>query len=217
MRRREFSRAALLSSATVTLGTLSAQALAQPAAFKEGVDYFRLDRQAPTDAPAGKVDVVEFFGYWCPHCARFEPSFDAWQKKAPAHMAVRRSPVAFRDENVPLQRLYYVLEAMGKVEELHGKVFTAIHGEKQRLGTQDEIAAWIARQGIDKTKFLEYYNSFSVAGKTRRATQIAEAYLVDGVPGLGVAGKYFTSGSLAKSMERALSVVEHLAEVSRKG
>ena len=131
-------------------------------------------------------------------------------------MAVRRVPVAFRDDNVPLQRLYYVLEAMGKVEELHGKVFTALHVERVKLNTQDDIAAWLVKQGVDKAKFLEFYNSFSVAGKARRATQITEAYQVDGVPGLGVAGKYFTSGSLAKSMDRALAVVEHLAQPGRK-
>ncbi len=216
MRRRDFSQAAMLSCATVTLGGVSAQALAQPTAFKEGTDYYKLGRPAPVDAPADKVEVVEFFGYWCPHCARFEPAFDAWMKKAPAHMAVRRVPVAFRDDNVPLQRLYYVLEAMGKVEELHGTVFTALHVERVKLNTQDDIAAWLVKQGVDKTKFLEFYNSFSVAGKARRATQITEAYQVDGVPGMGVAGKYFTSGSLAKSMDRALAVVEHLAQLGRK-
>lgn len=217
MRRREFSQAALLSCATVALTTLSTQAVAQAAAPKEGRDYLKLSRPAPVDAPAGKVEVVEFFGYWCPHCAHFEPTFDAWQKKMPAYVSVRRLPVAFRDDNVPLQRLYYVLEAMGKVDELHAKVFTAVHGEKLRLNTQDEIANWVAKQGIDKAKFLEFYNSFSVAGKVRRAKQIFEAYQVDGVPSFGVAGQYFTSGSLVGNMERTLKVVEQLAETSRKG
>jgi len=218
MRRREFSRAALLSSAAgLALPLIHTPAAAQPRAPKEGADFVKLSRPAPVDAPEGKVEVVEFFGYWCPHCARFEPAFDGWQKKAPSHVVVRRIPVAFRDDNVPLQRLYYVLEAMGKVDELHGKVFTAIHIEKQRLGTQDEIANWVVKQGIDKAKFLEFYNSFGVAGKARRASQLVEAYQVDGVPAMGVAGRYFTSGSLTGTMERVLQVVEHLVETSRKG
>lgn len=217
MRRREFSQAAALSPVALTLAGVHAPVFAQAGGFQEGVDFLKLSRPAPVDAPAGKVEVVEFFWYNCPHCFQFEPAFESWAKKVPAHIAVRRVPVAFRDDNVPQQRLYYALEAMGKVEELHGKVFNAVHAEKQRLNTQDEIASWVAKQGVDKTKFLEFYNSFGVAGKARRASQITEGYQVDGVPALGVAGRYFTSGTMAKSMARALQVVEHLAEVSRKG
>jgi thiol:disulfide interchange protein DsbA len=163
------------------------------------------------------VEVVEFFGYWCPHCANFEPSFHAWTKKVPAHVVVRRNPVAFRDENVPLQRLYFAIEAMDRVDDLHGKVFTAIHGERQRMVTTDEITAWVVKQGVDKDKFLGFYNSFGVAGKVQRAKQLTEAYQVDGVPSLGVGGQYYTSGTQAKSLQRALTVVEHLAEAGRKG
>ncbi len=216
MRRREFSRAAVLSSAALAVGATQTPAWAQAEAYREGVDYLKLQRPAPTDAPAGKVEVVEFFWYNCPHCAQFEPVFDAWAKKAPAHVALRRVPVAFRDDSVPQQRLYFALEAMGKVDELHAKVFKAVHLEKQRLNTQDEIANWVSKQGVDKAKFLEFYNSFGVAGKARRASQITEAYQLDGVPALGVAGRYFTSGSIAKSLGRSLQVVDHLVELSRK-
>ena len=214
MRRRDFSQVALLSASAWGLSVPVAHAQAK--APVEGKDYIKLSRPAPVDTPAPKVEVLEFFGYWCPHCARFEPAFEAWAKKAPAHMVVRRVPVAFRDNQVPMQRLYFALEAMGKVDELHGKVFTAIHGDKANLSTQDDIANWVAKNGVDKAKFLEQYNSFSMSGKFKRASQMAEAYQLDGVPAMGVAGQYFTSGSLAGTMERVLAVVEHLAEVSRK-
>lgn len=216
MRRRDFSAATAALTATAW-GLTAPAVMAQPKPFKEGSDYLKLARPAPVDTPADKVEVVEFFGYWCPHCARFEPAFEAWTKKVPAHMVVRRVPVAFRPDNEPLQRLYYALEAMGKVQEVHGKVFAAIHGDKQRMSNQDEIANWVAKQGIDKAKFLEFYNSFSMGAKLKRAAQLVEAYQLDGVPAFGVAGKYFTSGSLAQTMERSLQVVEHLAEASRKG
>lgn len=214
MRRRDFSQVALLSASAWGLSVPVAHAQAK--APVEGKDYIKLSRPAPVDTPAPKVEVLEFFGYWCPHCARFEPAFEAWAKKAPAHMVVRRVPVAFRDNQVPMQRLYFALEAMGKVDELHGKVFTAIHGDKANLSTQDDIANWVAKNGVDKAKFLEQYNSFSMSGKVKRASQMVEAYQLDGVPAMGVAGQYFTSGSLAGTMERVLAVVEHLAEASRK-
>lgn len=214
MRRRDFSQVALLSASAWGLSVPVAHAQAK--APVEGKDYIKLSRPAPVDTPAPKVEVLEFFGYWCPHCAKFEPAFEAWTKKAPAHMVVRRVPVAFRDNQVPMQRLYFALEAMGKVDELHGKVFTAIHGDKVNLSTQDDIVNWVVKQGVDKAKFLEQYNSFSMSGKVKRASQMVEAYQLDGVPAMGVAGQYFTSGSLAGTMERVLAVVEHLAEVSRK-
>ena len=214
MRRRDFSQVALLSASAWGLSVPVAHAQAK--APVEGRDYIKLSRPAPVDTPAPKVEVLEFFGYWCPHCAKFEPAFEAWTKKAPAHMVVRRVPVAFRDNQVPMQRLYFALEAMGKVDELHGKVFTAIHGDKVNLSTQDDIVNWVVKQGVDKAKFLEQYNSFSMSGKVKRASQMVEAYQLDGVPAMGVAGQFFTSGSLAGTMERVLAVVEHLAEVSRK-
>lgn len=213
MQRREFSMSAATLAATA--GLTSTVALAQGQQPKEGVDYLTLDKTAPTEAAAGKIEVVEFFWYSCPHCHRFEPQLEEWAKKMPKDVVLRRAPVAFRPDFEPQQRLYFVLEAMNKVEELHKKVFHAIHVEKQALNSLPLIADWVEKQGIDKAKFTETYNSFPVATKSRKATLLQEAYKVDGVPALGVAGKYYTSGAVAQTMERALVVTDHLVGVVR--
>lgn len=215
MQRREFSISAASVAAATTLGTFATAVQAQ--APKEGSEYLVLDKRAPVEAPAGKVEVVEFFWYSCPHCNRFEPALEEWIKKAPKDVVVRRVPIAFRPDFEPQQRLYYVLEAMNKVQELHKKVFYAIHAEKQLLNTPELIVAWVEKQGVNKAKFLELYNSFSVATKARKATQLQDAYKIDGVPALGVAGRFYTSGSIAKTMERALVVTDHLINEVRKG
>ena len=207
MQRREFS----ITAATLALATA---ARAQGQSPKEGVDYLTLDKPAATES-AGKIEVVEFFWYSCPHCNRFEPQLEEWAKKMPKDVVLRRAPVAFRPDFEPQQRLYFVLEAMNKVEELHRKVFYAIHVEKQALNSQPLIADWIEKQGVDKAKFTEAYNSFPVATKARKASLLQDAYKVDGVPALGVAGKYYTSGSLAQTMERALIVTDHLLGLVR--
>ena len=219
MQRREFSITTASVAAAASLGALSIPARAQaPApAPRAGTDFLVLDKPAPVEAPVGKVEVVEFFWYSCPHCNTFEPALDEWIKKAPKDVAVRRVPIAFRPDFEPQQRLYYVLEAMNKVDELHKKVFYAIHVEKQMLNTPDLIAAWAEKQGLNKAKFLETYNSFSVATKARKATQLQDAYKIDGVPALGVAGRYFTSGSMAQTMGRALQVTDYLIAQVRKG
>ena len=124
---------------------------------------------------------------------------------------------AFQSNFVPQQRLFYALEAMGLVDTLQRKVFAAIHVEKQNLAQGDAIADWIAKQGVDKTKFLTQYNSFSIATKASRATQLQNAYKIEGVPALGVAGRFYTDGTLAKGMERALQVVDFLVASVRNG
>ena len=218
MQRREFSfsAASLAAAATTGLSALPRLAQAQAKGFQSGSDYLTLDKPAPTEAAAGQVEVVEFFWYNCSHCNGFEPMFDAWAKKMPKDVFVRRLPIAFRPDFEPQQRLYYTLDGMGKVDELHKKVFQTIHGEKQLLNTTEQITAWAEKQGIPKAKFVEMYNSFSVSTKVRKATQLQEAYALDGVPALGIGGRSFTSGSQAKSLERALQVADFLIGQSRQ-
>lgn len=214
MKRRDFSiglAAAPLLSATA--GLLS-PALAQAQAPRAGSDYQVLPQPLPGAEP-GKVEVLEFFWYGCPHCFRFEPMLEAWKKKLPADTSFRRVPVAFREEFVIHQRLYYALEALGRLEDLHGKVFTAMHVDKNRLNTPELVADFLAKNGVDRAKALEVMNSFSVQSKVGQARKLAEAYRIDGVPALGVNGRYWTSGSLAGSLERSLAVADHLIELSR--
>lgn len=216
MQRREFSfSAASLAASALGACALPTLAQAQAKAFQSGTDYLTLDKPAPTEAPAGQIEVVEFFWYNCPHCNAFEPMFDAWSKKLPKDVTVRRAPVAFRADFEPQQRLYYVLESLGKVEELHKKVFIAIHVDRQPLTTAAQITAWVEKQGIPKAKFTELYNSFSISTKARKATQLQDAYALDGVPALGINGRYFTSGTQAKTLERSLQVADYLIGQSR--
>ena len=216
MNRREFSLAAACTVGLASLG-LPGSLLAQVRKPDDGADYLTLDKRVAVEAPAGKIEVIEFFWYSCPHCNAFEPKLVNWIKKLPPDVSIRRVPVAFRDDFVPQQRLYYTLEAMGKLEELHGKVFNTIHVEKQVIDKEAAIVAWAEKNGLDKTKFVELYNSFSVQTKSRRASQLQDAYKVQGVPAIGVAGRYYTDGSLAGNMDRALQVTDYLVAELRKG
>lgn len=216
MQRRQFGQFAV-GAAVLAAAAVAHPAYAQAKKPQAGTEYQVLEQRAAVEAPAGKVEVVEFFWYNCPHCNAFEPMLSAWMKKLPKDVVVRRVPVAFQDSFVPQQRLYYALEAMGLVEQLHSKVFAAIHGEKLHLDKGEAIAEWVARQGVDKSKFLDQYNSFTVATKATRATQLQNTYKIEGVPALGVAGRFYTDGTMARSMERALQVVDALIVDVRSG
>jgi len=213
MNRRAFAASAGLLAGASALGWPQL-ALAQ-ARMQQDKDYRVLEKRAPVEAPAGRIEVVEFFWYSCPHCNAFEPLLNTWLKKLPPDVSFRRVPVAFRDEFVPQQRLYYTLEALGKVDELHDKVFEAIHQKHQPTDREDRILAFAEQNGLDKAKFQELYNSFAISTKARKATQLQDQYQVDGVPALGVAGRYYTDGTLAGGMPRALQVLDFLIAEAR--
>ena len=215
MKRREFSLSIATAAAASALG-LPAFAQA-PYQFREGKDYIKLGKPVAVDAPAGKVDVIEFFWYSCPHCNAFEPAFEAWLASAPKTLQVRRVPVAFNASFAPQQKLYYALESMGKLGQLHAKVFHAVHAERLPLSKDEQIFDWIGKQGVDVDKFKESYNSFSVTSQVRKAVELQDAYQLDGVPSFGVAGRYYTDGTLAGSMASVLQVVEFLGGKALQG
>ena len=136
-----------------------------------------------------------------------------WMKKLPANVVVRRTPVAFSDAFVPMQRLYYTLEAMGLVNTLHEKAFKAYHVDKVRIQDPAIAADWVGKQGVDMKKFNELFNSFSVVGKTKRATQMQDLYGVEGTPAMGVGGRFYVPGQ----GPRTLLVADALIAELRKG
>jgi thiol:disulfide interchange protein DsbA len=214
MNRRVFNAAAATVAGLTALGIPHlAWAQRKP---EEGTDYKKLDKVVATETTGGKVEVIEFFWYSCPHCNAFEPRLVNWIKRQSPDVVVRRVPVAFRDDFVPQQRLYYVLEAMNRLDDLHPKVFEAIHARKELLNREDLIVAWAEKNGLDRAKFQELYNSFAVQTKARRAHQLQEAFKVEGVPALGIAGRWYTDGSMAGNMDRALQVADYLVAEARK-
>jgi len=213
MKRREFS--AVLATGALGAASMLGSARAQGGPPVEGKDYVKLGTPLPATS-SGKIEVVEFFWYGCPHCSAFEPTLDAWSKKLPADVSFRRIPVAFRDEPyVAHQRIYFALDEMKLTDTMHRKVFAAIHVDHLRLDKPADIAAFMTRNGVDGNKFLEFYNGFSVQTKARQASQMAQAYKLDGVPAIGIQGKYFTSASMTGSHERALAVTDYLIQKER--
>ena len=205
-------RFALLATALV-----ASTAFASPTDPKSGVEYVTLAQPQPVQTTGKKVEVIEFFWYSCPHCNAFEPSLDAWSKKLPTDtVAFRRVPVSFSAMHETHAKIFYALEAMGQVEAMHRKVFAAIHVQRKRLDKEADIVEFMTQNGVDGAKFAEAYKSFGVATKVRQGKALSEAYKIDGVPSIGVAGRWFTAPSLAGSPERALAVTDALIQMARK-
>jgi len=188
---------------------------AQGPKIEEGFDYRILPVAQPVEAK-GKVEVIEFFWYGCPHCFDFEPELSAWVKRQPKDVVFRRVPVAFRDDFMVHSQLFYALEALGKGDAMNEKVMYAMHRENKRLMTENEIADWAASQGIDRNTFLATYRSFAVISKARAARQLADAYRIDGVPTIVMQGRYVTSPSIAGTKAKAIVVMDFLEQKIRK-
>lgn len=215
MKRREFSTQLLVTAVGATVGSVAVHAQAQ-GEFVEGTHYVKLSQPHPVPA-GGKIEVLEFFWYGCPHCNAFEPALEGWVKKLPGDVAFRRMPVAFREEPFTThQRLYFTIEAMGLIDTMHRKVFNAIHLDRARLDKLPDIVQLMTKNGVDGAQFTEVFNSFSVQTKARQAKQLAEAYRIDGVPALGIQGRFYTSGSMAGSGDRSLAVADYLIQRARK-
>jgi protein dithiol oxidoreductase (disulfide-forming) len=215
MKRRDFS----LQLAATGLGLAVAGTVRAQGAPVEGKNYVKLNTPAPVSLPGPdkKVEVVEFFGYWCPHCYAFESTLEAWVKRLPADVAFRRVPVAFSVPQQALQKAYYALEDMGQVGTMHRKIFAAIHQQNRRLGTESEIFEFVGSQGVDLAKFREAFSSFSASTRASRARQLSQDYKIDGVPTLGVQGRFFTSGSLSGGNDRMVAVADFLIDRARQG
>jgi len=175
----------------------------------EGKNYTLVQPPVPV-AAAGKGEVIEFFGYWCPHCNDFEPKLSAWVKKLPASVVFRRVPVAWQPMHIPYQKLYFALEALGQIEALNGKAFYAVHVQGLRLDNDAGLAAFASANGLDRAKLVDAMNSFSVASKVQAANKAFAAFGIRGVPALAVNGRFVTSPEIAGGEEGALRVVEAL-------
>ena len=194
----------------VTGGILAAPAHDHP-------EYVRLKNAQPTDSP-GRIEVIEFFWYGCPHCDQLETAVDAWEKKLPKDVVFRREHVIWpgRDDTEAHARLFLTLRAMGLLAQHHRAVFDAIHRAKLRLRSDADVFKWAATRGIDRAGFEATYKSFGINAQMARARAATLDYSVDGVPNFAVNGKFMVSLGNAHSEKRLFEIVDKLVAGERR-
>ncbi len=178
---------------------------------ESGPGYESVVPAQPTQDPS-KIEVIEFFWYGCPHCYRFEPILQEWLKTLPDNVQFIRQPAVFSSLWAKHAQAYFTAEALGVVDKVHADFFDAIQNKKQKLVTEDQLAEFFVAHGVDETAFRDTYNSFLVDSKMRQAKSMAPRYGVTGVPTIIINGKYKTNGSLAKSHENMIRVMNQLIQ-----
>ena len=195
---------------------LAAPALRAQQAPALGKDYRAVQPPQQTESN-GKLEVLEFFWYGCPHCNAFEPALTDWTKRLPNDVDFRKVHVGLTPAWTAHQQLFYTLDSLGKADELNTKVFRAIHVDRNPLNKPELMADFAAQNGVDRKKFLDAWGSFTVRTRVRKASQQALAYGLDGVPALAVNGKWFTAPSMAGGNGQALQVLDYLLAHERTG
>jgi thiol:disulfide interchange protein DsbA len=177
--------------------------------------YSLMNPPQPTEG-GGKIEVVEFFWYGCPHCYALEPEVNAWLKRAPKDVVFKRVPAFPSESWGEAAKVFYTLEAMGVLPQYHQKVFDAIHKEGVNMNNQRQREAWLSKNGIDPAKYEAAEKSFSVDSKLKMARQMTQNYKVDSVPRLVVNGKYYTSAEQAGGAQNVFAVVDQLVDMARR-
>jgi thiol:disulfide interchange protein DsbA len=199
-----------------SLGLSPATALAQGTPVA-GKDYIRLSPPVPTTSP-GKIEVIEFFWYGCPHCFELEPMIEPWASKLPADVHYRLVPFDFGEALREVhQRIFCTWEALGLVEQMHKKTFERFHVQRKPVNTESDMLKFAADSGLDVAKVKDAWNSFGVATKMRQAKQTCEQYHVQSTPVVAIQGRFETEPGLTGSGEKTLAVADYLINLVRKG
>jgi thiol:disulfide interchange protein DsbA len=159
-----------------------------------GRDFKLLATPQPTEQK-GKIEVIEFFSFGCPHCAHYEPFVDEWQARQPKDVYLRREHVNFigRSDWFPYVRMAIALKSIGQLDRLAPMVFDAIHKQRIELRDEDNLYTWLQKQGVNRQQFDGAYKAFSMQASVKRAENLARDYRLEGVPTFIVAGKYQVS------------------------
>lgn len=181
----------------------------------EGKDYTRLNNPQPTRS-GEKIEVLEFFWYGCPHCYQLHPHVKTWLKNIPEDVVFHYQPTIFRANWIPAAKLFYAMEAIDATDKLHDKTYDAIHRDKININNEPELFSWVEKQGVDRKKFIQAYQSFGIQNQVARSTQMTRQYQLTGVPALVINGKYLTSGKMGGTPEDTIKVLNKLIDKVRQ-
>jgi thiol:disulfide interchange protein DsbA len=188
-----------------------------------GTNYKVIAPAQPTDVSPGKVEVLEMFWYGCPHCYALDPLLQSWRKNKAAYIDFVRVPVMWGEVHRAHAHLFYTLEALGKLEELHTQVFDAIHSGSNALFVAGDEAGTLRLQvkfaqanGITEADFLKAYHSFAVETNLEKADDLGRRYKIEAVPTFVIDGKYLSDVAQAGGQDNLIQLINDLAASEKR-
>lgn len=197
----------LLLSIFLLAGTGTIAAQEQP--------YQLVQPPQPTQVQPGRIEVLEFFWYGCPHCFAMEPHVEKWLQSKAGDVEFIRVPGVLNKVWMAHARAYYTAQKLGVLDRIHRPLFDAMHREKRKIFSDEELRAFFEEKGVNADEFTRIFTSHEVEIRVKQAYVLAQNYRLTGVPAFIVNGKYATSGQLAGTYENIITTLNRLIEMER--
>ncbi len=198
-------------------------ALPESSEWKPGVSYDVISPAQPTNAPPGKVQVMEVFWLACPHCHELEPYLLTWRKSKPDYVQFVRVPVMWGPVQQAHARLFYTLDALNR-DDLVETAFNTIHTLENQTGSESVMVgsspantlkiqeAFATQNGVSASAFDSAYNSFDVSTRLQEAEQVTQTYEIQSVPTIIIDGRYRTDPAKAGGENKLIALIDFLAK-----
>lgn len=197
----------IFAAVTLTLATLAAPA--------QELSYQAVQPQQPTQVAPGRIEVLEFFWYGCPHCYAMEPFVEKWLQTKPADVEFIRVPGVLNKVWMAHARAYYTAQKLGVLDQVHKPLFDAMHRERREIFSEDALRDFFGEKGVKGADFDRVFKSHEIEIRIKQAYQLAQSYRLTGVPAFVVNGKYLTSGQLAGTYDNIINTINQLVEMER--
>jgi thiol:disulfide interchange protein DsbA len=215
--------------AAAVAATTAAPSATLPAKWKQGTHFAALPAAQPVSVAPGEVVVTEIFWYGCGNCFTLEPRLASWEKNGkPDYVKVVRMPVVWNEVTREDARLFYTLEALGKLDPVNLAVFREMHINRKPLtiiagnrvdtvATEKRVRDFLVANGISADDFGKTYRSFAVENRIRQAEGLSRRYQADHTPMVVVHGKYMTDVGMAGGPDPFFELITDLAARERAG
>jgi len=180
--------------------------------FLKGKHYEEILPALPTSAPLGKIEVLEFFWYGCPHCFEFERHIAKWLQNQKDYVSFARVPAVFSETWLIHAKAFYAAAELGILPKSHFALFEALHIKDEKIYTEYSIVEFFVSLGIKEEEVKSELDSFATANRAQKAQSLTKKVGISGVPSMVINGKYRSSARLAGGYDKLLELVTFLAE-----
>jgi len=182
---------------------------ANAAQYKEGTHYQTVKKTA-TATP----EVMEFFSFYCPHCASFEPLMETLKANLSKDVKVKKNHVNFLGKAMgpELTNAYAAAEILQVEDKVTEIIFDKIHTQRKAINGEKDIIDIFVEAGVSAQEAKNALVSFPVKGLASQMQRDTETFQISGVPTIIVNGKYKVNTGSVKSTEEFIALVDFLTK-----
>ena len=182
--------------------------------FKDGKDFFSYIKPIKVDVPKGKILIQYFYQYGCKNCLTGLDSLNLYAKNHTDKILLQTSPSFAKDENFT-SAMNATFKEYGKADLSPLYLFDSLDRkeEKSLLKSNEEIRAWLKRNGIDDQRFHQLFHSAPVKKQIESDVNLFKQYgSPKYVPMAVLNGKYILLQNTLYNDDYTFGVLDFLVE-----